>query len=327
MPAPAPAHLGPSQPLSRGQAGAERSPQAGPAPALLTANFPFGKMPETVGGLILELEANTMARAKNSRLPGSRQRRPHDARRNLPSDFARRARGAARGCADRDVRRHRGHRQRRRGQRLRARGDAGRRALHDARQRRLPARGARARPPRAWRGDHRLRGRSAAAGLGRRRRSRRALQVHPGPRRGAVPRAAGGPGAPRPARRRACWSCSGAPRRPFTPEEVVLATALAAVLNHALERGEGRERQRAADADRRTVRLSGVAIVGGAAMGRAEALPTLAALARSGAAKPGAAGAPASAIWRRSGTGCAASWQRAAGALTGARAPRSPRWR
>ncbi len=68
----------------------------------------------------------------------------------------------------------------------------------------------------------------------------------------------------------------------FTAEEVVLATALAAVLNHALERGEGRERQRAADADRRAVRLTGVTIVGGAAMGRAEALPTLAALARSG---------------------------------------------
>ena len=62
----------------------------------------------------------------------------------------------------------------------------------------------------------------------------------------------------------------------------MLATALAAVINHALERGEGRERQRAADADRRTVRLTGVSIVGGAAMGRAEALPTLAALARTG---------------------------------------------
>ena len=87
----------------------------------------------------------------------------------------------------------------------------------------------------------------------------------------------------------------------FTAEEVVLATALAAVLNHALERGEGRERQRAADADRRTVRLAGVTIVGGAAMGRAEALPTLAALARSGSpAKP-----PPSRrrrTWKRSGT-------------------------
>ena len=88
----------------------------------------------------------------------------------------------------------------------------------------------------------------------------------------------------------------------FTAEEVVLATALAAVLNHALERGEGRERQRAADADRRTVRLTGVTIVGGAAMGRAEALPTLAALARSGTpAKP--AEQPATpnleAIWNR----------------------------
>jgi len=67
----------------------------------------------------------------------------------------------------------------------------------------------------------------------------------------------------------------------FTPEEVVLATALAAVINHALERGEERERQRAQEADRRTVRLSGVAIVRGAAMGRAEVLPTLAALART----------------------------------------------
>jgi len=67
----------------------------------------------------------------------------------------------------------------------------------------------------------------------------------------------------------------------FTPEEVVLATALAAVINHALERGEERERKRAQDADRRTVRLSGVSIVGGTAMGRADVLPTLAALART----------------------------------------------
>ena len=87
----------------------------------------------------------------------------------------------------------------------------------------------------------------------------------------------------------------------FTAEEVVLATALAAVLNHALERGEGRERQRAADADRRTVRLTGVTIVGGAAMGRAEALPTLAALARSGTpAKPAERAAPnLESIWNR----------------------------
>jgi phosphotransferase system enzyme I (PtsP) len=70
----------------------------------------------------------------------------------------------------------------------------------------------------------------------------------------------------------------------FTAEEVVLATALAAVINHALERAEERERQRAYDADRRTVRLSGVPIVGGAAMGRAEVLPTLAALDRTEAA-------------------------------------------
>jgi len=80
---------------------------------------------------------------------------------------------------------------------------------------------------------------------------------------------------------------------------VVLATALAAVLNHALERGEGRERQRAADADRRTVRLTGVTIVGGAAMGRAEALPTLAALARSGTPAKPAEPANLESIWNR----------------------------
>src|SRR5580692_10405999 len=87
----------------------------------------------------------------------------------------------------------------------------------------------------------------------------------------------------------------------FTAEEVVLATALAAVLNHALERGEGRERLRAQEADRRTVRLSGVSIVGGAAMGRAEALPTLAALARSGtAARPAEpAASNLESIWNR----------------------------
>lgn len=67
----------------------------------------------------------------------------------------------------------------------------------------------------------------------------------------------------------------------FTPEEVVLATALAAVINHALERAEERERQRAQDADRRTVRLDGASVVGGTAMGRAEVLPTLAALSRT----------------------------------------------
>ena len=85
----------------------------------------------------------------------------------------------------------------------------------------------------------------------------------------------------------------------FTAEEVVLATALAAVLNHALERGEGRERQRAADADRRTVRLTGVTIVGGAAMGRAEALPTLAALARSGTPARPAEPSNLESIWNR----------------------------
>ena len=88
----------------------------------------------------------------------------------------------------------------------------------------------------------------------------------------------------------------------FTPEEVVLATALAAVLNHALERGEGRERDRAQQSERRTVRLSGTRLVAGTAMGRATVLPTLAALAHDGApigpARPIDAGA-LEALWTR----------------------------
>jgi signal transduction protein with GAF and PtsI domain len=88
----------------------------------------------------------------------------------------------------------------------------------------------------------------------------------------------------------------------FTPEEVVLATALAAVLNHALERGEGRERERAQNHDRRTVRLSGSTLVAGTAMGRATVLPTLAALAHdatpAGPAKTIDAGA-LEALWTR----------------------------
>lgn len=101
----------------------------------------------------------------------------------------------------------------------------------------------------------------------------------------------------------------------FSPEEVVLASALAAVINHALERGEGRERQRAADADRRTVRLGGLPIVGGAAMGRAEALPTLAALARIAApAKPGEPAAGLEAVWARLGGELARAQARVTGA-------------
>jgi phosphotransferase system, enzyme I, PtsP len=69
--------------------------------------------------------------------------------------------------------------------------------------------------------------------------------------------------------------------RAFTDGEVVLATALAAVINHAIERGEARER-RLPGGDRRAVRLSGQSIVGGSAMGRAELLPTLSALTGSG---------------------------------------------
>ena len=66
--------------------------------------------------------------------------------------------------------------------------------------------------------------------------------------------------------------------RAFSDGEVVLATALAAVINHAIERGEERERRQARSSERRAVRLSGRSIVGGAAMGRAELLPTLSAL-------------------------------------------------
>jgi phosphotransferase system enzyme I (PtsP) len=66
----------------------------------------------------------------------------------------------------------------------------------------------------------------------------------------------------------------------FTDEEVVLATALAAVINHALERSEERER-RAGEHERRAVRLAGRALTAGTAMGHAEVLPTLAALARA----------------------------------------------
>jgi phosphotransferase system enzyme I (PtsP) len=69
--------------------------------------------------------------------------------------------------------------------------------------------------------------------------------------------------------------------RAFSDGEVVLATALAAVINHAIERGEARERRQLHSTDRRAVRLSGRSIVGGAAMGRAEFLPTLSALAGS----------------------------------------------
>jgi signal transduction protein with GAF and PtsI domain len=69
------------------------------------------------------------------------------------------------------------------------------------------------------------------------------------------------------------------PDREFTSEEVVLATALAAVINHALERAEERERTKE-QAGRASVRLAGTALSGGAAMGRAAVVPTLAALAR-----------------------------------------------
>jgi len=65
--------------------------------------------------------------------------------------------------------------------------------------------------------------------------------------------------------------------RTFSDGEVVLATALAAVINHAIARGA--ERRQAGAVDRRAVRLPGRSIVDGGAMGRAELLPTLSALA------------------------------------------------
>jgi len=78
--------------------------------------------------------------------------------------------------------------------------------------------------------------------------------------------------------------------RAFSDGEVVLATALAAVINHAIERGQERERRQARSAGRRAVRLAGQSIVAGAAMGRAELLPTLSALTGS---EPGEKAAPA----------------------------------
>jgi phosphotransferase system enzyme I (PtsP) len=72
------------------------------------------------------------------------------------------------------------------------------------------------------------------------------------------------------------------PDHEFASEEVVLATALAAVINHALERADERERA-AREASRASVRLPGRALCPGAAMGRAALLPTLAAVARTAA--------------------------------------------
>jgi phosphotransferase system enzyme I (PtsP) len=71
--------------------------------------------------------------------------------------------------------------------------------------------------------------------------------------------------------------------RGFTSEEVVLATALAPVINHVLERTLERERLRSQQAERGVARLRGACVAAGAAMGRAVVLPTLAALARAAA--------------------------------------------
>ena len=68
--------------------------------------------------------------------------------------------------------------------------------------------------------------------------------------------------------------------RVFTGDEVVLATALAAVISHALERAAEHEREETRRAERGVARLRGVPLSGGTAMGRVEVLPTLSALAR-----------------------------------------------
>ena len=70
----------------------------------------------------------------------------------------------------------------------------------------------------------------------------------------------------------------------FTGEEVVLATALAAVISHALERAAERAREQERQATSTVARLPGTILSRGTAMGRAEILPTLAAVGRSPAA-------------------------------------------
>ncbi len=90
--------------------------------------------------------------------------------------------------------------------------------------------------------------------------------------------------------------------RVFTSEEVVLATALAAVISHALERAAEHEREQTRRAERGVARLRGVALSGGTAMGRVEVLPTLAALTRSAAlpaAGAGGASVPFETVARR----------------------------
>jgi phosphotransferase system enzyme I (PtsP) len=87
------------------------------------------------------------------------------------------------------------------------------------------------------------------------------------------------------------------PERAFTSEEVVLATALAAVINHAIERAEERERAQR-ETGRASVRLPGTPLAPGAAMGRAGVLPTLSALTR-GAGASGAAGVTVDAALER----------------------------
>jgi phosphotransferase system, enzyme I, PtsP len=78
--------------------------------------------------------------------------------------------------------------------------------------------------------------------------------------------------------------------RVFTSEEVVLATALAAVISHALERSAEHEREQSRRAERGVARLRGVGLCSGTAMGRAEVLPTLSALTRTASQPVASAG-------------------------------------
>jgi phosphotransferase system enzyme I (PtsP) len=109
--------------------------------------------------------------------------------------------------------------------------------------------------------------------------------------------------------------------RAFTAEEVVLATALVPVINHALERVAERERSRSRRRERGVARLRGVHVSGGTAMGRAVVLPTLAALAGVEAPAGGSAGAvPPEEVLDR----LAADLRKATAAARGSLSPLSP---
>ena len=77
--------------------------------------------------------------------------------------------------------------------------------------------------------------------------------------------------------------------RAFSDERGGAGDGAGAVINHAIDRGQERERRQARSSERRAVRLSGNRSSGGAAMGRAEVLPTLSgAVSRRAPAQPAA---------------------------------------